>query len=230
MTRAVLRAVVRAQEQKDGYWLTRHDPSSRFRPSSRSIVSTGQVPATAWRNGAGNTREIAAFRSAGSTVDFAWRVSVADLARNAPFSRLPGVDRTLLIASGDGIVLDVAGTSTQLDERAILVFSGEDDAAVTLSHGPAVAVNLMTARSRCSGGMDVLPVEGARTLGPATAVVLVLEGSARTAGGEVLRSMDFLLCGLGTETLEFTAAVALFISIRGGDRAEPPPALNTSVR
>lgn len=184
-----------------------------LRPASGSIVSTRDVPPGAWRNGAGTTREIASFRAAGSTADFDWRISVAELRRDASFSRFPGIDRTFLLASGAGIVLEIAGTAVSLDERAVTAFPGEDEVSVALPRGPATAVNLMTARPH-AGALSVLSVEGACPLTPATVAVLVLEGSARTPRGRILQPMDFLLCGTDPEILHFTDAVAVLVDVR----------------
>ena len=42
-----------------------------------------------WKNGAGRTTEIAV-HPAGAALDaFAWRVSIADIERDGPFSRFP---------------------------------------------------------------------------------------------------------------------------------------------
>ncbi|MHA7208605.1 HutD/Ves family protein [Arthrobacter sp. MDT1-65] len=185
-----------------------------LRPASGSIVSTQDVPPSAWRNGAGATREIAAFRDTGSAADFDWRISVAELRQDAPFSRFPGIDRTFLLASGAGVVLEIAGTAVSLDEGDVTAFPGEDEVGVALPRGPATAVNLMTARPR-TGAMSVLSVDGARPLAPATVAVLVLAGSARTRRGRILRPMDFLLCGTDPETLHFLDAVAVLVDIHG---------------
>lgn len=182
------------------------------RPPAGSIVRTGDVPPGPWKNGAGTTREIAACGAVGSATDLGWRISVADLTRDAAFSRFPGIDRTFLIASGAGVALDVAGAATTLDEWGLITFPGEDEVSVALPQGPATAINLMTGRS-CRGVMRVLPVEGGRRLAPSTVAVLVLAGSATTSRGDILQPMDFLLCGVGVEDLHFTDAVAVFIDV-----------------
>lgn len=183
-----------------------------LRAAGSSIISTKDVPPTAWRNGAGTTREISALRAPGSPADFEWRISVADLTRDASFSRFAGIDRAFLIASGTGVVLTVAGTSTPLDRGGSATFSGEDEVAVTLPRGPATAVNLMTGRSY-RGVMTAVPIDGERHLAPGTVAVLLLEGSARTSEGGILRPLDFFLCGPGTQALHFTDAVAVVIDV-----------------
>ena len=60
-----------------------------------------------WKNGGGETIEIAIWPPDASLADFGWRVSMARIAEDGPFSRFPGIDRTLAILSGDGIRLAV---------------------------------------------------------------------------------------------------------------------------
>lgn len=57
-----------------------------------------------WRNGLGWTREIHAEHAAGADV-WSWRLSIADIDQPAAFSRFEGVERELMLLSGDGLVL-----------------------------------------------------------------------------------------------------------------------------
>jgi environmental stress-induced protein Ves len=59
-----------------------------------------------WKNGGGETREIAIFPSAASLDTLEWRVSMAVVAQNGPFSSFPGIDRTLCVLEGAGMELD----------------------------------------------------------------------------------------------------------------------------
>ena len=53
-----------------------------------------------WKNGGGTTAEIA-IGPPGATLDaFDWRISMARVASDGPFSSFPGVDRTLSIIDG----------------------------------------------------------------------------------------------------------------------------------
>ena len=66
-----------------------------------------------WKNGGGHTTEIAAEPPGAGMASFAWRVSVADIAHDGPFSAFPGVDRTLVLLAGDGMRLATAGRPVQ---------------------------------------------------------------------------------------------------------------------
>ena len=58
-----------------------------------------------WKNGAGLTRELAISPADASVDDFDWRISVAAIERDAPFSAFPGVDRCIVLLRGAGMRL-----------------------------------------------------------------------------------------------------------------------------
>ena len=64
-----------------------------------------QIAPQPWKNGAGLTREIAVARNAATECGFDWRLSVAEVARDAPFSAFPGVDRCIVLLRGAGLQL-----------------------------------------------------------------------------------------------------------------------------
>ncbi len=56
-----------------------------------------------WKNGGGETVEIAVAPQDAALGDFDWRISMATVAADGPFSIFPGIDRTLSILSGSGM-------------------------------------------------------------------------------------------------------------------------------
>ena len=64
-----------------------------------------------WKNGGGETAEIALFPDGAGLGIFDWRISMARVESGGPFSTFPGVDRTLSILEGEGIVLESRGES-----------------------------------------------------------------------------------------------------------------------
>ncbi len=71
-----------------------------------------------WKNGGGVTVEIAIHPQGASVDDFDWRVSMATVASDGPFSVFPGIDRTLSVLEGDGILLDVEGRKRSSPAKA----------------------------------------------------------------------------------------------------------------
>lgn len=116
-----------------------------------------------WRNGGGRTTEIALHPPDATGNGFDWRVSVADIATDGPFSRFPGVDRTIVLIAGAGMRLDGDGHAAEL--RAPFepyAFSGDDGVACTLVAGPVRDFNLMLRRGRASGHVAIVREAGMR--------------------------------------------------------------------
>ncbi len=67
-----------------------------------------------WKNGGGETVEIAVFPEGAGFKDFGWRISLASVASDGPFSAFPGIDRTLTVIDGVGIDLVVDGVAHRL--------------------------------------------------------------------------------------------------------------------
>lgn len=100
-----------------------------------------------WKNGAGITREVAVFPPRCGLESFDWRVSIADVSEDGPFSIFPGVDRTIIILSGEGIALEVAGRSSRLRPgEAPYSFPADQPAGCALLGGPVVDLNVMSRR------------------------------------------------------------------------------------
>ncbi|MGW3265491.1 HutD/Ves family protein [Streptomyces sp. NPDC001056] len=170
-------------------------------------------PAAPWKNGGGLTREIAAAPSGAGTADFAWRVSLADVAQGGPFSRFEGVDRVITLVDGPGMVLTVDGSAHTVAERYTpFAFPGDADTDCRLLGGPLVDFNVMTRRGRARAGVEI--VRGRAAL-PASAgaalLVVVLEGSALLeAAGTTLGRFDAaLVTGAHGEALDVTGVAAL---------------------
>ncbi len=101
------------------------------------LIQYASLRPTPWKNGGGVTTELAMSPPGAGLDDFDWRVSLASIAEDGPFSQFPGVDRTLVMVAGDGVLLDVGDERVVLSPSAPLVeFAGEDPVHATLS-GPS---------------------------------------------------------------------------------------------
>jgi len=104
----------------------------------------------AWKNGQGLTEEIAA-SPPGSDVDsFDWRLSIAHVGADGPFSVFAGVDRTIAVLDGAGMTLDLPeGERAELVAGgALFSFSGDREISSRNLGGPTVDLNVMTRRGR----------------------------------------------------------------------------------
>jgi len=135
-----------------------------------------------WKNGGGRTRTVAIDPpDADLATGFRWRVSVADVAADGPFSVLPGIDRSLWLLAGNGVRLQCGESATvALRERLQrLDFVGEAAITATLLDGPVQDLNVMTRRLH----VHAVAVVGATfVLEPAPQqLVLALRGSLEVA-------------------------------------------------
>jgi len=101
-----------------------------------------------WRNGGGTTWEIARGRVDGQADgDWHWRLSLAEIAMDGPFSAFPHVDRLLTVVAGAGIALVIdGGEPRRLDLGDCIHFRGEAAIGCALVAGPTRDLNLMVDR------------------------------------------------------------------------------------
>lgn len=113
------------------------------------IPFAGLAPVS-WKNGGGSTTEIAVFPQEAGFDAFDWRVSLATIAADGPFSSFPGVERTLVLVDGHGMTLDIDGEPTMLSKAdPVAAFDGESRVEAKLSRGPSTDFNVMTRLDRC---------------------------------------------------------------------------------
>jgi environmental stress-induced protein Ves len=176
----------------------RHDTGAALHRFSR-----GRLRAAPWKNGGGATREIACWPPGSGLDDFDWRASIATIATSGPFSVFPGVERTIVLLDGPGVLLRAAPDARggggdgerfehRLDRRyEPLDFSGDLALDGTLLpvdpqvHGGAggdadalasIDFNVMSRRGRCRA--DVRVVHAAQSLaGAAHGLLMSLRGN-----------------------------------------------------
>jgi hypothetical protein len=147
------------------------------------------LPVTPWRNGGGETREIACWPPGAQ--DFDWRASIATIAQDGPFSAFNGIDRSITLLEGDGVHLFSEG---QIDHQLSQVgepfaFSGDVALQATLLGGSSQDFNIMTRRGRWAARVQrvttatTLPVQHA-------GVLYVLQGCWLLGDGVTLAVRD----------------------------------------
>ncbi|MFD0462192.1 HutD family protein [Microvirga aerilata] len=82
------------------------------------VIRNADLVRVAWKNGGGTTAEVAAFPEGSGFDTFGWRISMADVESDGPFSVFPDIDRTLIVVEGNGIELDVEGVPFRLDRAS----------------------------------------------------------------------------------------------------------------
>ena len=136
--------------------------------SAIDIRAIASIPFEPWRNGAGVTRTFAA-------QDNAWRVSLAEIERDGPYSRFAGVSRTSLVLRGGGVALRHDASVVLLKPFEAVEYDGDKAWMASLVSGPVTALNVMSAsgryRTRVRALVDTMIVP------PGCAVVVVAPGS-----------------------------------------------------
>lgn len=112
------------------------------------ILRAADYKTMSWKNGMGSTTEIAIHPADATLDDFDWRVSMAQVAGDGPFSLFAGIDRTLLVLEGNGIDLSVAGCRpVRIDRETIHSFPGDQPTSARLVDGAIVDLNVMSRRN-----------------------------------------------------------------------------------
>ena len=102
-----------------------------------------------WKNGGGTTRDIAVSPPGASLDTFDWRLSLAQVDRNGPFSRFDNVDRTIVLLNG-AMTLHERGRRIDLVLDEPFAFAGERAIEATVAGGSTLDFNVMTRRGRAS--------------------------------------------------------------------------------
>ncbi len=156
-----------------------------------------------WKNGGGVTTEMLIYPAEASLDNFVWRLSMAEVNSDGPFSFFPQIDRTLTLLQGAGMVLH-HDDGLAADQRVSLyqdsapyAFAGEVAIRAELLQGGIVDLNMMSRRDVCSHYVQIL-AEGQHYIQASDAQQLVLfcaagavqlsspEGSASLSPGDTV--------------------------------------------
>ena len=95
-----------------------------------------------WANGRGVSFEVARVDDAHG--EWQWRVAIAPITEDGPFSSLPGVHRELTLIEGEGLVLTIDGNMVDCRIGEIVRFAGYSHTHAALTRGPVVDLNVMS--------------------------------------------------------------------------------------
>jgi len=130
-----------------------------------------------WKNGAGTTTEIAVYPEHAQLDDFVWRVSRAQVVADGGFSHFAGIDRSLALLQGEGLVLTLDEVSQQVDQKNNIVsFAGDVAARARLIRGSISDFNLMSRRSVCRHQLSHWTGAATRALPTETALLYCAVG------------------------------------------------------
>ncbi len=180
------------------------------------VLRAAHHRAMPWKNGGGTTWEVAVSPPGAGLDDFDWRVSLARVEADGPFSAFPGVDRGFAVLEGEGVALAVGGAA----EAAIrpgdppFGFSADLPTVARLLGGPVTDLNAMTRRARVSHQLHRVELAaGQRYDLPGPGVLLVHTGEL-AAAGETLGPLDALVAEAGVFTRALAETVAFAVLLR----------------
>ncbi|MBP2561728.1 environmental stress-induced protein Ves [Neorhizobium galegae] len=169
-----------------------------------------------WKNGGGETVEIAVFPAGASMEDFDWRVSIATIASDGAFSTFADVDRTLSVLSGGGIELTIDGCRpvTLEDSSEPYPFPADRPAVATLLNGVTTDLNVMTRRGRFSHRVIRYPTPVSLPASPSPRLVLATGRHTIAFGSEKTDLGPFDCLAFGAEVtgdLVISGGSAVFV-------------------
>jgi environmental stress-induced protein Ves len=142
----------------------------------------------AWKNGLGRTAEIARHPASGDAFD--WRLSIATIGADGPFSAFPGCDRSLVPIEGGGLALDFAdGTTLAGGLFEAIRFPGDQ-----ACHGRLLGavrtrdLNAITRRDAASHEVEIVGAPSDLAPGDGVLFVVALSGTVAVSSGA--RSWD----------------------------------------
>lgn len=133
-----------------------------------------------WRNGGGSTRQVAALAGPHG-ID--WRLSMARVDADGPFSVFPDTTRTIMVMDGGEMSLNVAGTEVRIGQEPY-TFDGAATTHGALRGSAVTDFNVMVRRGRYGAsterlaGRSAFTVPSAVTAQPCTVVVVAPSAGA----------------------------------------------------
>ena len=160
------------------------------------LVRFADLAPMRWKNGGGETRELAIHPPGAALDGFDWRISMARVAVDGPFSAFPEVDRTLVMLDGAGFDLAVEFAAplrlTSFSEP--YAFPADVATVATLVDGPVDDLNVMTRRGRFEHEVTARDLAGPIKVEAAGGTLIVVCGAGEVSAGDaVLGRRDALV-------------------------------------
>jgi len=138
-----------------------------------------------WANGRGTSYEIASDRNEAG--EWSWRLAMAPVNEDGPFSRIECVNRSLAVVEGAGMLLSVDRKKLQCLPMQVVQFRGDAITEATLTDGPIMDINLMVRRKEADGEMAIVSDAG---LLNSASIVVAVGGSVQVKSGELTIDLE----------------------------------------
>lgn len=187
-------------------------------PPTATILPNRERALTPWPNGNGSSMQVAISPSDAAIETFDWRVSIAIIDSESPFSQLAGVSRWLMPLSPNGMTLRVEGERTRLASREAFAFNGESTVRAIEVRESSLDLNLMVRRGKGDGSLLALVADGDTAIAAGddeAVVVVILEGNPLVQN-ESLEPLDAIKLDPGCDVVLHGDAILAIARITRG--------------
>ena len=174
------------------------------------IVNPDEFQTNLWKNGGGVTHEIARHPVGDG---WQWRISIAEVGVDGPFSLFLGMTRILTVIDGAGIDLLSADGVMEARLHRPVFFPGDLDVTARLVGGPVRNLNLIYDADAVEPAVEVVLGPALLNYADGTVGFLCLSGAVTVAGDELHEGAFGL--GSGANIALATGAAGLLITLRG---------------
>ena len=189
---------------------------------SIEVITPAQWQTQRWQNGGGITHQLCRQDDEHGLL---WRLSIAEVASDGPFSCFDNIDRIILLLTGEGFSLHGVGDKPQVLDAPLkpYSFAGETAINCTLLKGAVQDFNLMTRRDTLQAELQVLTIGSAvqtLPLSPQT-LIYIASGSINAvlaAKHITLQAQHTLSLSNETGSLQLSSndsAQVIYISLSG---------------
>ncbi|MFB2684881.1 HutD family protein [Shewanella mangrovisoli] len=130
------------------------------------IIRYEECESSLWKNGGGSTKQLLIWPKGADLSNFDFRISIATISSDGPFSLFHGIDRQLCILEGEGVKLHIKGNDLGQTEEIILrpndppfCFSGETQIESKLLVNQILDFNVMTRRGKYRACIEQLELD-----------------------------------------------------------------------
>ena len=173
------------------------------------IVNPDEFQTNRWKNGGGVTHEIARHPVGDG---WKWRISIAEVGVDGPFSLFPGMTRILTVIDGMGIDLLSADGLMEARLHCPVFFSGDLNVTARLVGGPVRNLNLIYDANAVEAAVNVILGPATLTCAAGTVGFLCLSGAVTVAGDGL--AMGAFALGTGADIALAAGAAGILVTLR----------------
>ncbi|MFB2733538.1 HutD/Ves family protein [Shewanella mangrovisoli] len=141
--------------------------------SNIQIIRYEECESSLWKNGGGSTKQLLIWPKGAGLSNFDFRISIATISSDGPFSLFHGIDRQICILEGEGVRLKIKGNDLRQLEEIVLrpndspfCFNGETQIESQLLDKQIIDFNVMTKRGKYRAYIEPLELNGSLNLEP----------------------------------------------------------------